>query len=109
MPKDYFVYIIECTSGRFYSGYTVDLAKRFMEHVTCRNGAKFTRSFRPRRIAASWKVSGTRGDAMKVESFIKSLTKKEKIIITDNPELLEERVKKSRDIKGDITVYISEK
>lgn len=109
MGRDYFVYVIECTNGRFYTGYTVDLVKRFDEHSAAKSGAKFTRSFRPEKIIASWKISGERGDAMKIEAFIKSLSKKEKIIITENPELLENRVRLVKDLNCEIKVYDLEK
>jgi putative endonuclease len=105
MQKVYFVYIIECRSGRYYTGYTVDLNKRFDEHASGRNGAKYTRSFKPEKILASWEISGTRGDAMKVESFIKSLTKNEKVAITGSPEILADRVRVVKDLNCEIKVY----
>ena len=79
MLKDYYVYILECSNGRLYTGYTVDIEKRFNEHVSGKSGAKFTRAFKPRKIAAAWKVAGERGDAMHIEAFI-------------NPEILIERL-----------------
>jgi len=105
MPGNFYVYILECSNGRFYTGYTVDLIKRFNEHSSLKKGAKFTRSFKPRKIAASWKIAGDRGDAMKVEAFIKSLTKPEKILIAGNPELLAVRVQGLRKLNCKITVY----
>lgn len=92
MLKDYYVYILECSNGRLYTGYTVDIKKRFSEHVSGKKGAKFTRAFKPKKIAAVWKVTGERGDAMHIEAFIKSLTRNEKIFITGNPETLIERL-----------------
>ena len=108
MSGDYFVYILECSNGRYYTGYTVDLQKRFDEHTSARNGAKFTRSFKPEKIVASWKITGNRGNAMKVEAFIKSLPKREKVVITDNPELLADRMKSIKDFNCQITVYDNE-
>ena len=105
MAKDYYVYVIECSSGRFYTGYTVDLMKRFEQHLTSKNGAKFTKSFRPEKIIASWKITGSRGDAMKVEAFIKSLPKREKIVITGNPEILAGRVLNVKELDCKIEVY----
>lgn len=105
MSKDYYVYIIECSSGRLYTGYTVDIEKRFNKHVSGKGGAKFTRAFKPRSIEASWKITGERGDAMRVEAFIKSLHRKEKLGITENPETLIERLKLIEEIKYGISVF----
>jgi putative endonuclease len=41
-----FVYILECANGKYYTGSTIDLAKRFQEHQ-CGLGANFTRKFLP--------------------------------------------------------------
>ncbi len=105
MLKEYYVYIIECSNGRLYTGYTVDLEKRFNEHLSGRRGAKFTRAFKPREISASWKVSGVRGDAMRIEAFIKSLSKADKTAIASEPESLIERMKLMENIKCEISVF----
>lgn len=105
MLKDYYVYIIECSNGRLYTGYTVDIEKRFKKHVSGKGGAKFTRAFKPRSIEASWKITGERGDAMHIEAFIKSLHKKEKLSIAKNPETLIERLKLNEEVKYMITVF----
>jgi len=105
MIKDYFVYIIECSNGRFYTGYTVDIEKRFSKHLSGKGGAKFTRAFKPQSIEASWKITGERGDAMHVEAYIKSMNKNEKLTITENPESLIERLKLVDKMKYNITVF----
>jgi putative endonuclease len=105
MPKDYYVYIIECSSGRLYTGYTVDIEKRFNKHISGKGGAKFTRAFKPRSIEAAWKITGERGDAMHVEAFIKSLTRKEKLGITADPESLIELLKSNEEVKYGISVF----
>ncbi len=105
MLKDYYVYIIECSNGSLYTGYTVDIEKRFNKHVSGKGGAKFTRAFKPQSIEASWKITGERGDAMHVEAYIKSLNRKEKLLITENPESLIERLKQIEDVKCSITVF----
>ena len=99
------MYIIECSNGSLYTGYTVDIEKRFNKHVSGKGGAKFTRAFKPQSIEASWKIAGERGDAMHVESFIKSLDKKEKLELTANPELLIDRLKLNEDLKYNIAVF----
>ncbi len=43
---DWFVYIVECADGSFYTGITNDLERRVHEH-NVGNGARYTRSRRP--------------------------------------------------------------
>jgi len=105
MIKDYYVYIIECSNGRLYTGYTIDVEKRFNKHVSGKGGAKFTKAFKPRSVEASWKITGERGDAMHVEAFIKSLHRKEKLAITENPGSLIERLNLIEDVRCGITVF----
>lgn len=85
----YFVYILNCSNGSLYTGYTADLDKRFEKHLAGKTGAKFTRSFKPTAIAAAWKIHGTRGDAMRVESFIKRLDRHIKEHIASDPAYLQ--------------------
>lgn len=81
------VYILEMENGSFYTGYTDDLAARWRKHASGK-GAKFTRAFRPVRIAACWNVSGEKGDAMRVEAFIKSLARSAKDGLVAKPAAL---------------------
>ena len=45
MKKGY-VYILKCANGNFYTGSTVDLARRFYQHQVG-EGANYTRKHRP--------------------------------------------------------------
>lgn len=105
MIKEYYVYIIECSNGRLYTGYTVDIKKRFDEHLSGKRGAKFTRSFKPQKLAASWRICGERGEAMRVESFIKSMHRNDKLAISESPEMLIERLNSIDGFLADITVF----
>lgn len=42
----YYVYIVQCKRGTYYTGYTTDLEKRLKEHGGIR-GAKYTRGKGP--------------------------------------------------------------
>ena len=44
---DYFVYIVRCQDGTYYTGYTNDLEKRIKEHNDGSRGAWYTRYKRP--------------------------------------------------------------
>lgn len=86
--ESYWVYILHCANNTYYTGYTNDLNKRFEAHV---NGtaSKYTRSFKPLRIAQSWKIDGDKSLAMKIERAIKKLTRAAKEKIIANPLLLD--------------------
>ncbi len=74
----YWIYILRCDNGSFYTGYTPDLMKRFAEHVSGTAKCKYTRSFKPLEIAQRWQMEGQKAEAMKIERYIKKLTKKAK-------------------------------
>ena len=108
MSKDYYIYIIECANGRLYTGWTIDIKKRFNEHVSGKAGAKFTRSFKPKKIAASWKIiDSTRGEALRIEAYIKSLNRAKKLVIINNPMLLIEQIESLKNYNGKLTVFDS--
>ncbi|MFY9287616.1 MAG: GIY-YIG nuclease family protein [Alphaproteobacteria bacterium] len=72
----WFVYMLECSDGRIYTGITTNLEARFQRHVSGR-GAKFTRRNKPSHIIAST-VCKNRSEASKLEYAIKQLRPKEK-------------------------------
>lgn len=84
----YFVYILECRDGKYYTGYTSDIDKRIKQHFSGKGGAKFTRGFPPLKLLASWQVNGTKGEAMRVEAFIKSNTRDDKKRLIAEPSIL---------------------
>jgi putative endonuclease len=43
----YFVYMVACADGTFYTGFTTDIEKRMRAHNYTKAGAKYTRSRRP--------------------------------------------------------------
>ncbi|MBN9230555.1 MAG: hypothetical protein BGO90_10270 [Legionella sp. 40-6] len=87
MTDCYWVYILLCENLSYYTGYTDDLEKRFQTHLSGK-GSKYTRSFRPVAIAQSWKVTGDKAAAMRLERYIKSLTRAQKEVLIQNPEQL---------------------
>ncbi|MDY6933758.1 MAG: GIY-YIG nuclease family protein [Spirochaetota bacterium] len=84
----YWIYILECENGCYYTGYTENLFRRYLQHINGSAKAKYTRSFKPTRIAQCWKLYDTKGIALRIEHFIKSLDRKVKDIIVDDPERL---------------------
>ncbi|MCB1828044.1 MAG: GIY-YIG nuclease family protein [Coxiellaceae bacterium] len=80
----YFVYILECTNGAYYTGYTTDMERRYQEHLAGTAKCKYTRSFPPVRIAAYWEVEGDLSEALKLEREIKALSREEKQRLIEN-------------------------
>ncbi|GEM_PF-219458 len=84
----WFVYMLECENGSYYTGSTDDLARRFREHRKGTVKSKYTRSFRPVRIARCWSLAGSRGDAQRVEKLIQKMSRKAKNAIIADPDSL---------------------
>ncbi len=84
----YFIYILECVNGTYYTGYTTDITRRIQEHFSRSSKCKYTRSFPPKRVAACWEISEDVSLALKLERTIKKLTKSEKTDLIESPELL---------------------
>lgn len=75
-PSDYYVYILECGDGSYYTGSTNDVIKRFTKHVNG-IGCKYTASHHPTALAYVEICPGKRA-ALKREYAIKQLSHKEK-------------------------------
>ena len=77
----WFVYIVKCADGTFYTGMTKDVTRRVAEH-SAGKGAKYTRTRCPVKLVYS-KRAGSISLAMKKELKIKRMnrTGKMKIIL----------------------------
>lgn len=85
---NYQVYILLCSNGNYYTGYTNDLKRRYKEHLDGSIKCKYTRSFKPLNIAQCWEVSNCKNTALRIEKYIKSLKKKDKEQLILYPEKL---------------------
>jgi putative endonuclease len=74
--RRYFVYIVRCSDGTYYTGYTNDLEKRVRRHNSGR-GAKYLRGRLPAALVYS-RAFSDRGDALRREWKIKQLSRKDK-------------------------------
>ena len=74
--KDWYVYILECSDGTFYTGVTDDIYKRLSAHNSGK-GAKYTSGRAPQIIKYSEKVNG-RSAAQIREAEIKKMTRQAK-------------------------------
>ena len=70
----YFVYIVECADGTYYTGSTDDVARRVRAHNEGKTGAKYTKARRPVRLIYK-EVCVSKGAALSREAAIKRLTK----------------------------------
>jgi predicted GIY-YIG superfamily endonuclease len=77
----FFVYIIECMDGSFYTGYTKNLQQRTKQHQNGK-GAKYTKAHKPSKVAY-WERFDLQGDAMKRERQIKKLSHQQKQDLID--------------------------
>jgi len=78
----FYVYILLCSDGSFYTGYTKDLDARTKQHQNG-NGAKYTRTHRPEKIVHV-EIFDSRGKAMKREKEIKKFSHQQKHALVDS-------------------------
>ena len=79
----FYVNIVECADGTYYTGSTNNIEKRVDEHNKSRRAAKYTRSRRP--VTLVWaKGYGSFGRALSKERRIKALTRKKKELLAAN-------------------------
>lgn len=76
MQSRNYTYILECSDGKLYTGWTNCIERRLSEHNSGK-GARFTRGRRPVKLRYL-EISQTKSDAMKREAAIKKLTHAEK-------------------------------
>ncbi len=68
----YYVYILTCKGGSFYTGYTGNLNKRMRQHRNGK-GARYTRVHTPKKIVYTEEFT-SRVEAMRREKSIKKLS-----------------------------------
>lgn len=84
----FWIYILECDDGTYYTGYTNNLARRYRLHVDGKAGVRYTRSHPPVRLAQCWRLHGSVGTALKVEHLVKKKPRAAKRRLVDRPEEL---------------------
>lgn len=85
----YYLYILLCSNDSYYIGYTTDLERRYQEHRDGSDKCKYTRSFPPRKIAASWELDMSRSEIYKLEHRIKRCTRKQKTELINRPNSID--------------------
>lgn len=78
----YYVYILRCIDGSYYTGHAKDAKRRFKLHKDGR-GARYTRMHEPEELVYVEEF-GSRGEAMKRERQIKTLSHDKKRQLISN-------------------------
>lgn len=77
-----YTYIVKCSDGTFYTGWTNNLEKRIRDHNVGK-GAKYTKSRRPVELVY-YETFSQKEDAMRREYAIKKLERKEKMKLVES-------------------------
>jgi putative endonuclease len=78
----FYVYMLLCNDGSFYTGYTKDIKARTKQHETGK-GARYTKAHKPQKLAYL-EEHENRGVAMKREREIKKLSHQQKQALVDS-------------------------
>lgn len=73
----YYVYVVLCADGTFYTGYTTDLDRRMKLHMKGK-GARYTRTHLPKKLVHVEEFD-SRAEAMKRERIIKRMNHHQKL------------------------------
>ncbi len=92
----YFIYILECVNDALYTGYTVDMRRRYLSHLRGSASCKYTRSFPPKRLAACWEIRGELGLVLQIERQIKCYKRVVKLALIEKPEALKQKLMESK-------------
>ena len=82
MEQNWYVYILRCADGTLYTGITNDLDRRLKAH-NAGTASKYTRVRRPVTMVYQ-KNADTKGDALRRELQIKSMSRQQKMALFNN-------------------------
>ncbi|MFT7413078.1 MAG: putative endonuclease [Paraglaciecola sp.] len=80
----WYTYIVENKLGQYYTGICTDVKRRFSEHQS--SGPKCAKALKGKGplVLKLWSVVGNRSEALKIEIWIKKLSKSNKIKLVNN-------------------------
>ena len=85
-PSDWIVYILRCKDDSLYTGITIDMERRLLEHNgDNRLGSRYTRARRPVTLVYQEQLA-SRSLAAKREAQIKQLSKADKELLIASVE-----------------------
>jgi tRNA/rRNA methyltransferase len=97
MPEIFFVYILHCADGTYYTGYSGNLTRRIRQHQSGSIPRAYTKSRRPVKLVWAGEFN-TKDEARDYERTLKRWTtsRKEKLIVED--KLQTEQIKQEQGI-----------
>lgn len=78
----WFVYMIQATDGSLYTGITTDVQRRFNEHLTGKQGAKYFQGRKPEKVVYV-EEGHDRSSASRRESEIKRFRREQKLALVE--------------------------
>lgn len=78
----YYVYVILCDDGSFYTGYTKNVNSRMRLHMNGK-GARYTKMHKPKKLVYTEEFN-YRAEAMKRERKVKTMGHKQKMRLTQS-------------------------
>ena len=81
-PKTWYLYVLQCSDGTYYTGVTTDMKRRLYEHNNSNRGSKYTRARRPVKLIY-FSEHESRSFAQKAEHRFKKLTRTQKQGVID--------------------------
>jgi len=78
----YYVYMILCDDGSYYTGYAKNVNARAKQHA-CGKGARYTRIHKPQKVVYI-ELLDSRAQAMKREKAIKKLSHQQKLKLANS-------------------------
>lgn len=89
--KEYFVYILECCDGSYYTGITTDMERRLRQHNgELVGGAKYTSARKPSSLLCISVPLSSRSEASKLEYKVKKQKKESKVAFLKAYKSIEE-------------------
>lgn len=79
----WYVYIIQATDGSLYTGITTDIQRRFNEHLSGKQGAKYFQGRTPKKVVYV-EYGHDRSSASRREAGIKKLRREQKLLLIDS-------------------------
>ena len=83
IPPPYWLYLLECEGGVYYTGIALDVEQRFYRHLFG-VGAKFTRARPPVRVVAAREYPD-KSQALRAELRLKALPRSAKVAFFTTP------------------------
>ncbi|MBN1913689.1 MAG: GIY-YIG nuclease family protein [Candidatus Omnitrophica bacterium] len=91
-PSSWFLYIVKCKDRSLYTGITTDITRRVREH-NLKKGAFYTKNKTPVKLVYQEPMAD-QSQARKRESFIKKLTREQKLELVKKPKAKVKRAAK---------------